>query len=126
MLGGHRCRWYPLRVVGTGRNNAPKACDIRLRLHFIPALQHPATGLLSFEGPPARPNTELDKNPDAEFLTVVLEEGRHLSHPDLLVGPFELFAEVSVDYQLGNARENEAPYGPGACRTKRTAMRSEL
>lgn len=38
-------------------------------------------------------------NPNDQALTVVLEEGRELSHPDLRTGPRELFAEVFVDYQ---------------------------
>lgn len=125
-LGCGHCRWYPLRVVGRAWNSASKACDIRLRVHFVPALQHPAAGL-SIEGPPARPNTEFG-NSSAEFLTVVLEEGRHLGHPDLVVGPFELFAEITVDYQLGNVRGDEASCGTGTgvCRPNSKTVRSKM
>lgn len=33
---------------------------------------------------------------DAPRVTLVLEEGRDLTHPDLQAGPRELFAEVSI------------------------------
>lgn len=65
--------------------------------------------------------------PSTEFLTVVLEEGRHLSHPGLLVGPFELFAEVTVDYQPGKeARGHQASCGTGDPRPKSKVARSKM
>lgn len=36
---------------------------------------------------------------DANFVSIFLEEGRELSHPDMPVGPLDLFVEVSVHYQ---------------------------
>lgn len=87
----------------------------------MPALQHPAA-VLSLEAPSERANPEFE-NPDAEFLMVVLEEGRRLGHPNLLVGPFELFAEITVDYQLGDALGKG---DTGVRRPGRTAVRSKM
>lgn len=49
---------------------------------------------------------------DAPRVTLVLEEGRDLTHPDLKAGPRELFAEVSirygyVDYETAGSLDDE-------------------
>lgn len=78
--------------------------------------------MLSSEGPSWRHKTDGD-DANTEFLTVVLEEGRHLTHPDLLVGPLELFAEMTVDFQLERGRRDHSSCDVGDIGHSRTGCR---
>lgn len=60
--------------------------------------------------PPSREQKDDSDVANAKFFTVVLEEGRHITHPDFLVGPLELFAETTLDLQLGGE-----PRGHSSC-----------
>ncbi|CAM9315535.1 unnamed protein product [Ectocarpus fasciculatus] len=94
MQRGHlQDRWYPLRVSGNGWRSTSKACDIHLRIHFMPRRQHPTTGISAQLRSSGRTTIRNDA-PGANVITVVLEEGRYLTHPDCPVGPLELFAEI--------------------------------
>lgn len=59
----------------------------------MPRLLHPTAGI-SAQGPSSGRTTVRNDAPGAKIITVVLEEGRCLTHPDCPVGPLELFAEM--------------------------------
>ncbi|CAM9960681.1 unnamed protein product [Scytosiphon promiscuus] len=88
--------WYTLRLAGRGWRTAPKACDIRLRIHYTPRVLHPARGLI-----PDRLSSPQQQAQDGNdsFLTIIIEEGRDLTHQALPVGPLDLFSEVLVEAQ---------------------------
>lgn len=87
---------------------ADRACELRLRIHYIPNLQW------AFE---SRNNlSPRYHRHNAPRLTLVLEEGRALTHPDLLAGPRELFAEVSIQYSdLQNEDMERLDKGRATC-----------
>lgn len=59
----------------------------------MPRLQHPTAGIPA-QRPSSGRTTVRNDAPGAKIITVVLEEGRNLTHPDCPVGPLELFAEI--------------------------------
>ncbi|CAM9712901.1 unnamed protein product, partial [Ectocarpus sp. 12 AP-2014] len=73
--------WYPLRFSGNGWRSTSKACDIHLRIHVMARLQHPTVGIAA-QGPSSGRTTVRNDAPGAKVITVVLEEGRCLTHPD--------------------------------------------
>lgn len=63
-----------------------------------------------------------------DYLTIVLEEGRDLKHPDMPAGPLELFAETFLDFELRQGCDEETPRRAGECgyqRIDRTTLRSK-
>ncbi|CAM9284052.1 unnamed protein product [Ectocarpus sp. 4 AP-2014] len=94
--------WYPLRFSGNGWRSTSKACNIHLRIHVMPRLLHPTAGI-SAQGQSSGRTTVRNDAPGAKIITIVLEEGRCLTHPDYPIGPLELFAEIvlHVEYSDG-------------------------
>lgn len=63
---------------------------------------------------------------DANYVSIILEEGRDISHPDMPVGPLELFAEVCVCYQpRGSERRSPAGGDPTRNVPDRASQRSK-
>ena len=82
---------------------------MRLRAHFMPDFPSAVGTAKQFRG-------QGDNDDDnTSFVTIVLEEGRDLSHPDMPVGPLDLFAEVSVHYQ-SRGRDQRPRFVGGAAR----------
>ncbi|CAM9161364.1 unnamed protein product, partial [Laminaria digitata] len=113
--------WHPLRVGGSAAG--AKACEMRLGVHFLsdfPCAPGPLPGQLSGQLP-GQGGAD-----DANFVTIVLEEGRNLSHPDMPVGPLELFAEACVHYHpRGGERRYHAVGEPTRNVSGRASQRSE-
>lgn len=77
---------------------------MRLGVHFMPDFATTAGTSQQLPG---------QGTDDKNCVSIILEEGRELSHPDMPVGPLELFAEVCVRYQpRGSERRSQAGGGP--------------
>ncbi len=90
-------------------------------MQFVPGVEH--------LGATSGSSTPQDSDHDtADYLTIGLEEGRDLTHPDLPAGPLELFAETFLDVELRQGRDEEAPRRAGESgyeRTDRATLRSK-
>lgn len=82
-----------MRVVERGSGSTSKACEIHLRMHFIPTKEYSGV-------PPWPTGRQSTGYGDAASITIVLHEGRHLTHPDMPEGPLEPFAETFLDLEL--------------------------
>lgn len=80
---------------------------MRLGIHFMPDFPSAAVTAEQLSG---------QESDDANYASIILEEGRELSHPDMPVGPLDLFAEVCVHYQPRGS-ERRSPTGGEPTRT---------
>ncbi|CAN0230729.1 unnamed protein product, partial [Ectocarpus sp. 12 AP-2014] len=112
--------WYPLRFSGNGWRSTSKACDIHLRIHVMARLQHPTVGIAA-QGPSSGRTTVRNDAPGAKVITVILEEGRCLTHPDCPVEPLELFAEIVLHVE-NSAGVGESAWNDVHCRAVRSQM----
>lgn len=63
---------------------------------------------------------------DANYVSIILEEGREISHPEMPVGPLDLFAEVCVHYQpRGGERRSQTGGEPARTVPVGASQRSE-